>query len=86
MNYKSTILNISAGVFLIGVLIFTIFNYEVLSGSGGWGMLYMVGISSAGILALLIDFFLQLFIKNRLVINVIGFIVALVFAISIIYF
>ncbi len=84
MNYRVTILNISAASFLTGILIYTIWNYKILSAEEGWGIVAMVGLTGIGIIAGLTDLILQQFIKNRTLINVIGFVIVIGLAIAII--
>jgi hypothetical protein len=83
MNYRVTILNISAAVFLAGILIYTIWNYKILSAEEGWGIVAMVGLTGIGIMAGLTDLILQQFVKNRTLMNVIGLIIVIGLAIAI---
>jgi len=85
MKYKPTILNISALIFLIGVLIATILKYNVLSANEGWGIVLMVGLAGIGLIAIGVDFILQLIIKNKKILNIIGAIIVIGSALLIIY-
>lgn len=67
-------------MYLIGCSIYTVWNYETLSAGEGWGIVAMVGLVSLGIFALLIDLVLRLIIKNRLVLNLSGAVVAVILA------
>jgi len=77
MTYRPTLLNISTAVFLIWVLIYTIWNYKTLLVGEGWGVIAMFGLAGIGIIAALADLLLQKLIKNRIVINVIGAIIVI---------
>lgn len=65
MRYKPTILGIAAWLFLGGCIIYTIINYPTLSAGEGWGILYMIGLAGIGVVALVIDFIIQLFSGKR---------------------
>jgi membrane-anchored protein YejM (alkaline phosphatase superfamily) len=80
-NYRLTFLNGAAALFLAGVLITTIIKYPELAKGEGWGIVAMVGLAGIGGFALLIDFVLQLFIKNKKTVNILGLIIVLIFAI-----
>ncbi len=83
MTYKPTILNISTSIFLLGILFYSIWNYKTLSAGEGWGIVAMFGLAGIGIFAALADLILQRLIKNRVVINVLGLIIWVGIAISI---
>ena len=69
-------------VYLACCLIFTIIKWEILSNGEGWGVVYMIGLTSAGLFGLLIDFIMTLLIKNKKVLNGIGIILVLLFSIE----
>jgi hypothetical protein len=75
MTYKPTILNISTAIFLTGILIYSIWNYNVLAAGEGWGIVAMFGLAAIGLLASLLDILLQRFIKNQLMINLLGLLI-----------
>ena len=77
MNYKPTILNLSAATFLSGIIIYTIWNYKTLSGDGGWGIVAMFGLVGIGMIAGLADLLLQKLIKNRTILNIIGLLIVI---------
>ena len=83
MTYRPTILNITTAAFLVGILVYTIWNYQTLSAEEGWGIVGMVGLGGVALLAGLIDLVLQQFIKNQKTLNVIGLIIAIGFTIFI---
>jgi len=84
MKYKKTVLSISSIVFIIGCFLDIIIEYDKLSKGEGWGVVSMIGLMGVGLLTLFIDFLLQLFIKNRTLVNVLGAITVIIFGILII--
>jgi len=84
MNYRPTVLNISAAIFLMVLLISTIVDYDNLSSGEGWGIVAMLALMGIGLIAGIADFILQQFVKNRRVLNTIGLFVVLALAIWII--
>ena len=83
MTYRPTILNVSTAIFLTGILTYTIWNYKILSASGGWGIVAMSGLAGVGVVAGIADFILQLFIKNRKAVNIVGLLIVVGLAIAI---
>jgi hypothetical protein len=83
MNYRPTILNLSAATFLSGIIIYTIWNYKTLSGDGGWGIVAMFGLAGIGMIAGLADLLLQQLIKNRTILNIIGLLIVIGLTIAI---
>lgn len=75
MKFKLSILNVAAGLFLIGIIAYTIFNYGQLSEGEGWGVVGMVGLFGFGIVLLTLDFIIQKVFNRRSTINIIGAIV-----------
>jgi hypothetical protein len=65
MNYKLTILNSAVYAYLIGCLIYSLWNYPTLSSHGGWGIVYMVGLFALGLTALIVDLVIQKIFKRR---------------------
>ena len=47
----------------------------------GWGVVAMVGLMSLGLVGLLADFILTLIIKNKIILNGIGILIAIGFSI-----
>ena len=78
MKLKPSILNISTGLFLSGIIIYTIFNYGRLSEGEGWGVVAMVGLFGVGIVLMVIDFIIQLVFKNKKITNIIGAFIILI--------
>jgi hypothetical protein len=64
MKYKLTILNLATGIYLTGILIFSIVNYKTLSREEGWGIVAMFGLAFIAVLTGLIDLILQRYIRN----------------------
>jgi len=75
MTFKPSILNVAVGIFLTGIIIYTIFNYGQLSEGEGWGVVAMVGLFGFGLILLILDFVLQKIFNNRTTINIIGAVV-----------
>lgn len=86
MRYRPTILNISVGIFLTGILIFTILNYRDLAFEEGWGIVAMIALAGYGLIAGLIDLVCQIFIKNTKLLNIVGIsIVAVILGVFTLY-
>ncbi len=75
MKYRPTVLNISVGLFLIGILIYTIVNHKILFEGEGWGIVFMFGLTLMGLLGGFIDLALQTIIRNTKLLNIIGSVV-----------
>ena len=82
MHYKPTLLNISTALYILGLVIYTLFNFKTLSAEEGWGIVGIIGLAGIGLLALLADWILQQFVRKKLVLNVIGAIIILCLLIS----
>jgi hypothetical protein len=78
MTYKPTILNVAAGLYIASCIVYTIVNYGKLSEGEGWGVVAMVGLIASGLVPLIIDLLLQLFIKNRGTVNVVGLVIVII--------
>jgi len=83
MTYRPTILNISTAIFLTGILIYSIWNYNVLAAGEGWGIVAMFGLAAIGLLTALVDLLLQRLIKNQIILNLIGSLISISIAIAI---
>lgn len=83
MKYRPTTLNIAVAIYLIGILVYSILFYKGLSAGEGWGIVAMVGLFGLGLLTGLVDFLLQLFIKNRIILNIIGVLIIILLAVFI---
>lgn len=77
-----TILKGYSLIYLICCLLYTITNYKTLSSGEGWGVVYMIGLIAFGTLGLLIDYILVLLIKNKILLNVVGIVLVLIFSIE----
>jgi hypothetical protein len=84
MTCKPTILNISTLIYLFGILLYSLWEYKTLSDGEGWGIVSMAGLAGVGIMTALADLILQRFIKNRIVINILGLLIVVGIAIAII--
>jgi peptidoglycan/LPS O-acetylase OafA/YrhL len=65
MKRGFTVLNIPVFLFLAGCIIYTIVNYSTLAREEGWGIVYMVGLFVFGSTALIADFLIKRFFKNK---------------------
>lgn len=78
---KWTILRFYFVLYLACCIIFTIVKWKTLSFEEGWGVVYMFGLIFIGVVGLLADFILRLFIKNNILLNLIGILIAFGFSI-----
>lgn len=62
-------------------MIYTTWNYKTLSANEGWGVVAMLGVIGLSLVTLIVDFFLQIIIKNAIILNSIGLIIISVFTI-----
>jgi hypothetical protein len=77
---KWTILRAYFIIYLACCLIYTIAKWKILSYEEGWGVVYMFGLISIGLVGLLADFILTLIIKNKRILNGIGLFIAIGFS------
>jgi hypothetical protein len=80
MKYKLTILNVTTGLYLSGILITSILKYKVLSREEGWGIVAMAGLAFIGVLAGLVDLILQYYVKNALIHAIIDILIVIIVA------
>lgn len=80
---KWTILRAYFLIYLVCCIIYTIAKWKILSNAEGWGVVYMVGLISIGLVGLLVDFILTLIIKNKMLLNGIGILIAVGFSIMV---
>jgi hypothetical protein len=52
-------------IFLLGVFIYTAWNYKALSAEEGWGIVAMFGLAGIGLIIGVTDLILQQFVKNK---------------------
>ena len=78
---KWTILRIYFLIYLAFCIIYTIAKWKVISFEEGWGVVYMIGLISIGLVGLLADFILTLLFKNKRLLNGIGILIAIGFSI-----
>lgn len=77
MRYKLTILNGCTAVFMIGLLVYTLSNYQSLQNEEGWGLAAMWGLAGLGLFGGFMDLLLQVLIRQDRTVNIIGSFVAL---------
>lgn len=78
---KWTILRAYFLIYLACCVIYTIIKWEILSFEEGWGVVYMIGLISIGLIGLLADFILTMIFKNKRILNGIGILIAIGFSI-----
>ena len=78
---KWTILRAYFLIYLVCCIIYTIAKWKILSNAEGWGVVYMVGLISIGLVGLFADFILTLIIKKKMLLNGIGILIAVGFSI-----
>ena len=86
MQFKPSILNIYAIIFLIGCIAFTIYNYEELSEGEGWGVVGMIGLFVFGVILLVVDIVIRNIFKNKTTANIIRLLVAVISTILLFFF
>lgn len=65
MNYTWTPLNSVAGSLILIQALIAIFVYDALQADDAMGLVGIIATSLVAVMALLVDFALQLFLKNR---------------------
>jgi len=78
---RVSILKVYAILFLVSCIGVTIYNYRQLSAGEGWGVVSMIGLIGFGAILFFIDIALHNILKNKLVANVIGLVIAICFSI-----
>lgn len=76
-----TFLRIYFLIYILCCLVFTVLQWKTLSQAEGWGVVYMIGLISIGLIGLLADVILNLLIKNKKVLNAVGILIAIGFSI-----
>ena len=69
-------------IYYLVLFIFTVIRWEILSKGEGWGVVYMVGLGFVGLVLVGVDLLLCLFMKNKLILNIIEIIIGFFFSIS----
>jgi len=78
---KWTLLRIYFVIYILCCLVFTAVQWKTLSLAEGWGVVFMIGLISMGLIGLLADIILTLIIKNKKLLNVLGILIAIGFSI-----
>ena len=84
MNYQPTVLNISSALFVVGIMVYTLLNWKILSAGEGWGIVAMFGLLGLACVAGLADLILQALVRNSSWVNGIGLAIVIGLAIAII--
>ncbi len=86
MNLKPALqisfLKIYMVVYYLVLFIFTVIRWDILSKGEGWGVVYVVGLGLIGLVLLGVDLLLSLFLKNKLILNIIEIIIGFFFSLS----
>jgi hypothetical protein len=85
MKTRLSILRVYALMLVVACVSFTAINYKQLSAEEGWGLVGMVGLVGFSALLFVVDIALHNLLKNRITANVVGFIIAVVFSLLLIY-
>ncbi|MCE3282013.1 MAG: hypothetical protein K0Q66_750 [Chitinophagaceae bacterium] len=85
MKFKLSILKVYAVVFLLGCLVYTVYNYEQLSEGEGWGVVGMIGLLGFGGLLLVVDIVIMNLFKNKTTANIIGLVVSIIATLLLVY-
>jgi hypothetical protein len=85
MKCKLSILKVYAVVFLLGCLVYTVYNYEQLSEGEGWGVVGMIGLLGFGGLLLVVDIVIMNLFKNKTTANIIGLVVSIIATLLLVY-
>ena len=85
MTIKLSVLKVYALLFLAACLGFTIYNYEELSANEGWGVVGMIGLAGVGLSLFVVDIVIHNLVKNRIMANIIGFAVAFIVTLMIVF-
>ena len=78
-KYTLSILNVSACIGILILIVFSIINWEELSREEGWGLVAVVGLGLVIISGFIIDSILQIIFRNKRVLNIIGAITVLIY-------
>ena len=76
-KYRLNFLNVSSFLGLLFLFVFTIINWENLSGNGGWGVLGVIAMVIITLFALIVDGILQVKLKNKKEFNLVSVSLAL---------
>lgn len=69
MKYRLSIWNVTAALLLAGAVLFAYFNAEQVAAFDDWEAFAALGIAALAVFGAICDFLLQLFIRNRIVLN-----------------
>jgi hypothetical protein len=86
MKLNLSILKTATILFVIGCCIYTIVNYQILAGNGGWGIVAMIGFTLFGLTMLVADGLIIYFFKNLKHRRIANIIVLLCYMVYIVFF
>jgi len=79
MKFKLTILKVVMIAYLLFFFVYTAINYSTLVSGEGWGMVAIIILIVFGFVGIGVDYVLGLVIKNKVLLNIIGAILAIIF-------
>jgi hypothetical protein len=85
VKFKPSILAFYSIAFLTWCIGYTIYNYEELSEGEGWGLVGMTALSGLGLFLLIGSVVLDNVVKNKLLSNFIGLLVAIATSLLVMY-
>jgi len=75
-----TVLKVFSILYIVSCLIYTVIKWKTLSNGEGWGVVYVFGLISFGLIGLLMDFILLKTIKNKWLLNSIELVIVVIFS------
>ena len=84
MKIGKTVLSAYSLILLLIVIGYSLINYQVLAGNGGWGIVGMFGLAGMGVALIVVDRVLVAIAKKPLWVNGLGIVIAIAVSILII--
>ena len=84
MKIGKTVLSAYSLILLLIVIGYSLINYEVLAGNGGWGIVGMFGLAGMGVALIVVDRILVAIVKKPLWVNSLGVVIAIAVSILIV--
>ena len=84
MKIGKTVLSAYSLILLLIVIGYSLINYQVLAGNGGWGIVGMFGLAGIGVALIVVDRVLVAIAKKPLWVNGLGIVIAIAVSILII--
>ena len=64
-KYSLSVLNVSVIAGLLFLIVLSIVDWNILSGNGGWGIVYLIGVGLFILTGFIVDLILQLIFRNK---------------------